>query len=49
MEIVEFLEAYILQYRDNPLSSLHKYYRQFTLIFQKATKAGNLDNHKRGY
>ena len=49
METVEFLEAYVRQYRDNPPSSLHEYCRQFTLISQKATEAGNLDNRKRGY
>ena len=49
METVEFLEAYVRQYRDNPPSSLREYCRQFTLISQKATEAGNLDNRKRGY
>ena len=48
METVEFLEAYVRQYRDNPPSSLREYCRQFTLISQKATEAGNLDNRKRG-
>ena len=49
METVEFLKAYIRQYRDNPPSSLREYCRQFTLISQKATEAGNLDNRKQGY
>jgi hypothetical protein len=49
LETVEFLEAYVRQYRDNPPSSLREYCRQFTLISQKATEAGNLDNRKRGY
>ena len=47
--MVKFLEAYILQYRNNPPSSIREYCRQFTLISQKVTKAGNLENHKQGY
>ena len=49
METVEFLEAYIRQYRDSPPSSLREYCRQFTLISLRATKAGNLENGERGY
>ena len=49
METVEFLETYVRQYTDSPPSSLREYYRQFTLISQRATKAGNLENGKRGY
>ena len=47
--MVEFLEAYMLQCRNNLPSSIREYYRQFTLISQKVTKAGNLENRKRGY
>ena len=49
METVEFLEAYVRQYRDSPLSSLREYCRQFTLISLRATEAGNLENGERGY
>jgi hypothetical protein len=49
METVEFLEAYVLQYRDNPPSSTREYCRQFTLISQRVTEAGNLENGERGY
>ena len=49
METVEFLEAYVRQYRDNPPSSTREYYKQFTLISQRVTEAGNLENGKRGY
>ena len=44
--MVEFLEAYVLQYRNNPPNSIRKYYKQFTLISQKVTKASNLENRK---
>ena len=47
LETVEFLEAYVRQYRDNPpssTSSIRDYCRQFELISQKVTDAGNLEN-----
>jgi len=49
VETVEFLEAYVLQCRNNPPSSIREYCRQFTLISQKVTEAGNLENRERGY
>ena len=49
METVEFLEAYVRQCRDNPLSNMREYCRQFELISQKVTDAGNLENGQRGY
>ena len=52
METVEFLEAYVRQYRDNPpssTSSIRDYCRQFELISQKVTDAGNLENGQQGY
>jgi len=48
METVEFLEAYVRQYRDSP-PSVREYCRQFELISQKVTDAGNLENGQRGY
>jgi hypothetical protein len=48
METVEFLEAYVLQCRSSP-PSVREYCRQFALISQRATEAGNLDNRQRGY
>jgi hypothetical protein len=52
LETVEFLEAYVRQCRDNPpssTSSIREYCRQFALISQKVTDAGNLENGQRGY
>ena len=43
METVEFLEAYVLQCRSSP-PSVREYCRQFELISQKVTDAGNLEN-----
>ena len=48
LEMVEFLEAYVRQYISNP-PSVREYYRQFTLISQRVTEAGNLENGKQGY
>jgi len=48
METVEFLEAYVLQCRSSP-PGVREYYRQFTLISQRVTEAGNLGNAQRGY
>jgi len=44
METVEFLKTYIQQYRDNLLSSMREYYRQFKLISQKVIDVSNLEN-----
>ena len=49
METVEFLEAYVRQYTDSLPSSTREYCRQFTLISQRVTEAGNLENGERGY
>ena len=49
IETAKFLEMYIKQYCKNPPSSIHEYCRQFTLISQRVTEAGNLENSKRGY
>ena len=48
METVEFLEAYVRQCMSNP-PSVREYCRQFTLISQRVTEAGNLENGQRGY
>ena len=48
METVEFLEAYVLQCRSSP-PGVREYCRQFTLISQKVTEAGNLENGQQGY
>ena len=48
METVEFLEAYIRQCISNP-PGVREYCRQFILISQRVTEAGNLENGERGY
>src|SRR3984885_12098108 len=48
METVEFLEASVLQCRSSP-PGVREYCRQFELISQKVTDAGNLENGQRGY
>ena len=48
LETVEFLEAYVKQCSKDP-PSIREYCRQFSLISQKATEAGNLENSERGY
>jgi len=49
METVEFLKAYVMQCSKNPPYSIREYYRQFTLISQRAAEADSLENGERGY